>query len=331
MKWFFAPLLVIGVLWAIWFYGLGRYDQVAMTPTKAQPVGDIEATKSADLNEDVTTYDHEQETVVSGREAALPIIASLDPNLLEESANATDFLLKAADTYSWSEDAALQTAQNWKASCEIAGEIGLYRDITLEKLLEVLGQSYVDMMPFGEFCLGFYDPDTGTLSEELRSELLSRTTARQYLPYRDWRTMDRLIDDDPASARDELISQLNRALLNFDEAQVDDAVGFLVMPKTRAIRPNLPERPFALYRQYVAVIRSVSWALLCEHHGGCFGQSHPLVLRTCVAAYQTRGVGCVQPQDILDAIYQTQTPIEQMHFLHLLDEINGMLRAYRRR
>jgi len=55
-----------------------------------------------------------------------------------------------------------------------------------------------------------------------------------------------------------------------------------------------------------------------------------MVLRICMAAWESSGVGCLEPGDVFEAVYQTQTPVEHMMYQNVLDQINHMLISYRR-
>lgn len=329
-------LFLIGIVciaatsWLIWHFVLTSRNSSLADVGHESP-----AMVHLDVGHDAFSDESEVEANLD-RGAMLAEIAKMEPVLpasvedvpLEESDNAAELLLLAAERFGWPEESALQAARNWKATCEKAREIGLFRGVPKTDLLELFGESYVSLIPFAEFCRGLYDPDAGTLSQDLVENLRSRS-ATQVSPYLDWRDMAELVETKKDFAQQELVSHLHHALLNFDEAQVFHALSFLIGPQLGAIAPNVSERPVPLSEQYVLVLPSLTLALMCHYHGGCPGLGHPLVLRTCVEAYRARGIGCIQPNDIFEAIYQTMTPVEHMHFLHLFEEINGMLRVYR--
>lgn len=64
---------------------------------------------------------------------------------------------------------------------------------------------------------------------------------------------------------------------------------------------------------------------LCRNLGGCSGE-HPLVARHCLL-FELHD-GCYRPRDIYDALQQTQTPLQQIIFWSLLDQIAALYQRH---
>lgn len=309
------------------------YWQIGMDRTVHDSVAGVELENDVDANMSLAVREAESD---EGREWVQSTEISVDgkgnavPSTpINSSSNAGDFLLAATTQYGWTEQAALQNARNWSNACSKARQLNLGRDVPRESLVD-FGQSFVDLIPFAEYCSSLVDAETGMISKELRGALLEATKGTQGEdPH--WDGMESLIRDDKDLAQEILVSQLNRALLNFDEAYVIASILYLLRPETEAIQTTLQGHLEVSHMQYSGLVESVAMTLLCQHHGGCSGADHPMVLRKCVEAFASNGVGCFQPQNVFEAIDQTLTPVEHMLYRNLLDQVNSKLRAYRRR
>ncbi len=245
----------------------------------------------------------------------------------ESTTDARELILNSASTFGWSEAAALQTARNWSRACEPARRLESYKDYSLDDSVQV-GRFPLKLLSFVEFCETL--PEASDLSSgEAREEVVRAATGSR-IDYLGRREAQELIGDDPSLARETLVSQLHQALLNFDEAMVTSSILFLLRPEIEAIQTRLEGRYDLWHMEYARVLDSISITLLCQYHGGCIGKDHPMVLRICMLAWESSGVGCLEPRDVFEAVYQTQTPVEHMMYQNVLDQINHMLISYRR-
>lgn len=78
---------------------------------------------------------------------------------------------------------------------------------------------------------------------------------------------------------------------------------------------------------YENVTAEVSAALICRTLDGCAGSNHPMILRQCVRRNQSHGVGCVDPGNLNDAIYQTLTPPEYQAFVLFYDQVIHLIQT----
>ena len=329
MKYFLIALIIATASLVYWQMGMDR--TVHNSESEVEQDNDIDDSHGLDdislaVTEAASDEDWEKlqsvESSVDPKEHADPV------NAMQSFSNAGDFLLAAATHFEWTEQAALQNARNWSNACIKATKLNLDR-VPRESLVE-LGQSFADLAPFAKYCSDFMDVETGMISNEFKGALVEATKDTPGMdPH--WADMADLIRDDKNLAQEILVSQLNRALLNFDEAYVIASILDLLRPETGAIQTALQGNFKVSHMQYYGLVESVAMTLLCQHHGGCFGPDHPMVLRKCLEAFASNGVGCLQPQDVVEAIDQTLTPVQYLLYRNLLDQVNSKLRAYRRR
>jgi hypothetical protein len=325
MRVFFGILLIGVAAFALWqWVGVRDSDEIADAPVIASDEEIAGLTESEGQDSD----DHlGRKATGSRREAIATPDEPIAWNPFASTSNARELILDSASTFGWTEAAALQTARNWSRACEPARRLESYRDHTFEDAPST-GRFTVDLVPFTDFCSNF--PSAMELvSGEARTEIAQAATGDNAKNL-DRREIDEMIENDPGLARETLIRQLHQALLNFDEANVTSSILFLMNPGTQAIQTRLPGQYEFWWLEFGGVVESVSISLLCQYHDGCIGKNHPMVLRTCINAWESSGVGCLEPQDVFEAIYQTQTPVEHMMYRALLDQVSHMLIRYRR-
>lgn len=325
MKIFFGSLLIAIAFLVLWQMAAVRDSKELVDTAALDGREDVVEPMPRDAEDAESTS---QELAGSSRKTVAKPDEAIPRNPFESTSNARNFILDAASTYGWTERVALQNALNWSRACEPARRLDSYRDIPFDELIG-MGQFAARLVPFAEFCSGLPDA-SDLLSDNVRSELSQAATG---LPDESLqrREIEKMIDEAPDLARETLVRQLYQALLNLDEATVSASILHLLKPETGAIQTTLSGQHELWYLEFAGVLDSVSLALLCQYHDGCIGQDHPMVLRTCMKAWESSGVGCLEPHEVFEAIYQTQTPVENMMHRHLLDQVNNMLHSYRRR
>lgn len=249
--------------------------------------------------------------------------------LFETAAKASDFLSEASRLHQWNEEVITENVKLWSRPCEHATKFEPYKDVPPQKLRE-MDAGVAALVDFWAYCQDLIDPDTGKVSDSLMSEMYEFAAGDELSPDQHWTGLNDVFSArDLDLAGDIVISQLNQALHNLDEASVKGSILQLLRPGAEIIAaPEIVDgrRPHTIY---TPVVGAVAATLLCQHVGGCYGPDHPMVLRACMLANE-RTVGCLEPVDLMDAHYQTQTPVEHMLFWSLLNQINDMLIAYRR-
>ena len=198
--------------------------------------------------------------------------------------------------------------------------------------LRRIGHDLPMKVKLGQFCGDLVDAVEVDLEDYVLDQLEQTLDGGSGdLPHH-WMTSeetDRLRDQDPNTARNFVVEKLVTSLDRLDEVGVRTALfGFLQSETELLYPPNFQGEYHALVL-YNYVFNDVATALLCTELAGCQGADHPLVIRTCIEAYQ-RTLGCVAPRDILDAIYQAQTPVEHEVFWQFLNQVSVMIARYRR-
>lgn len=253
--------------------------------------------------------------------------AAHQPDPFSEGTRLIEIFDEAMSLYGWTERELRGNQAQWGHYCE---QVEPYADksIDIEKLSRMLPGAQT-LVNFASVCGDFVE-DVELQERDLASSRPEETVSP--LEHQDWiRERKRIREMHQAGAiedaRELAIQRLDHALRRLDENDVHGALGDMIIGGAELISPPIADDQ-ATYGYYLAVMTSVGSALICSELGGCRGEQHPMVLRQCVSSIE-RNQGCYQPENIIDAIYQTHTPVEYMAFIAFYDQVTSLLAAYR--
>ncbi|QOC21951.1 hypothetical protein IC757_13065 [Wenzhouxiangella sp. AB-CW3] len=254
------------------------------------------------------------------------------PDPYSEGKSIADVLREAALIYGWSERRVYANKTQWQQWCEEVGPASGEREVDFDRIREKM-PGMESRAVFSQLCREFIDEVGADLEQE--SLLLLDESAQHEAPgirpqwQLQWENIEELHRVGAQDqAREQIIEQLDQALSVLDEGLVASALSKLYLRGAELIEPPIPGDEGSYHFYFDASFLAAA-ALICREAGGCHGEQHPLVLRQCSLG-PPRNTGCYRPTDLLDAIYQTTTPVEYMAFTALYDQVVSLLVSYRR-
>lgn len=240
--------------------------------------------------------------------------------------------MEAVESNSWSEEILEANVRVWTSACAEVTNYAPYADLPAEKLDEY-EPAATHAVEFAQYCAGLINPETGQPNEDVIQQLRSASSGPGSMADYHWsRNSDVHAVGDIDLVKDLALSELDRSLRSMDEVNVRGALFELLEPQISdlvRLPPELADRRQSYASFYLPLVHPTAAALICQEAGGCYGEDHPMVLRTCMGVIGQR-MGCVDPNDLMDALYQSQTPVEHRLFWSLFNQVNAMLAAYRR-
>jgi len=330
-----VPVAILAVIAVVWWL----LHRPAQEPDGAQIEEESYAVESVgDGSEELTAGDSDgARTLPTRRTISSDIRAVREqpvPDPYSEGKSITDVLQDAALLYGWSERRVYANQVQWQQWCEEVGPASGEREVDFDKIRREMPGLESRAM-FSQLCREFIN-EVGADIEQEALRLLDESVQQRAAPGTrpQWQLQRENIQELHRvgaldQARERVMERLDQALGALDESLVVSALWQLSLRGAELIAPPIAGDEGS-YHFYDDASFLVAAALICREVGGCRGEEHPLVLRQC-ALGPPRSTGCYRPTDLLDAIYQTTTPVEYMAFTALYDQVVSLLVSHRRR
>lgn len=226
-----------------------------------------------------------------------------------------DFLDRVADESGWTANDLSSNIMIWEQSCALAkksSELSPSEFITTEGIERA--------RRFSEYC-----SDISKKSELAVLDSLERRSDRLLENRPPESVLENLDEYSRKQGLGLIFRELGVALDRLNEAKVQSLVATLIMKSFYQTERQIGTMEnFLLHK----LIPQISTDLICQRLGGCTGKDHPVVLRFCLLM-EDEGVFCDNPSSIVEAIYQTTTPVEYRAFLSFRDWVFSELRKRR--